>query len=92
MKFTEMIQMSDWIKKIHQGDGNSPDRYDPEAFRTHQSAKLLLCSPRERIEILDQLDSAIGSEGGSSLRSKAGLMQLRSELARTHRQLLALKR
>jgi hypothetical protein len=83
---------SDWIKRIHEGNGGTSDSYDPAQFRTHEQAKLLLCSPRERVEILDRLASAIGTEGGDSLRSKAELMQLRSELALTHRQLLQLKR
>jgi hypothetical protein len=80
------------IAKISEGDGISPDRYDPEQWRTHQSAKFLLHSPRERIEALEQLDDAIGRDDGTTLRRKAGLMQLRAEMRKTHAQLLALKR
>jgi hypothetical protein len=85
--------MTHWIiKKTHEGDGNDPDSVDPEAFRQHQQAKLLLYGPRDRVQYLAELDASIGAADGSSLRSKAELMQLRSEMQKMHQQLLALKR
>jgi hypothetical protein len=79
------------IKRIHEGDGNSPDHIDPEQFRTQQSAKFILHTPRERIQFLEQLSAAIG-EDGTSLKSRAELLDLHREMSRTHKQLLALKR
>jgi hypothetical protein len=80
------------IKKTHEIDGNSPHQHiDPERFRTHQSAKLLLHSPKERENYLAQLDSLIGDDS-ATLKSRAELLQLRSEMRRTHEQLLLLRR
>jgi hypothetical protein len=80
------------IRKTFEGDGNPSDAHiDPQQFRDHQSAKFLLHSPRERVEYLERLDSLIGSDD-STLRQRAELLQLRSEMRRTHAQLLALKR
>jgi hypothetical protein len=80
------------IKKLHESDGNDPDApIDPEAFRQHQNAKLLLAGPRERVEYLEQLSRSIGTEG-TSLKSRAELLELYRENSKTHRQLLALKR
>jgi hypothetical protein len=80
------------IKKTHQGDGNDPDAHiDPEQYRQHQSARMLLHSPRERMEYLEALSVAIGREDGS-LKSRAELLDLHRELSKTHRQLLQLKR
>jgi hypothetical protein len=80
------------IRKTAEGDGNDPAaRIDPEQFRQHQAAKLLLHSPRERVEFLGQLEAAIGTEG-TSLKSRAELLDLYREMDKTHRQLLALKR
>jgi hypothetical protein len=85
--------MTHWIiRKTAEGDGNDPNNVDPEQFRQHQRAKLLLHSPRERVQYLAELDASIGASDGTSLRSKAELMQLRSEIQKTHQQLLALKR
>jgi hypothetical protein len=86
------MKNSHWaIRKTIAGDGNDPDRMDPQQFRDHQSAKFLLHSPRERVEYLEQLDNLIGSED-STLRSRADLLLLRREMHKTHQQLLALKR
>jgi hypothetical protein len=79
------------IKMIHEGDGNDPSHIDPEQFRQHQSAKLVLAGPRERVEYLKQLEASIGTEG-TSLKSRAELLDLYREMDKTHRQLLALKR
>jgi hypothetical protein len=80
------------IRKTAEGDGTPRDaRIDPEHFRAHQSAKLILHTPRERVLYLEQLDEAIGSDD-STLRSRAELLQLRSEMRKTHEKLLQLKR
>jgi hypothetical protein len=79
------------IKKTAAGDGNDPDRIDPEAFRTHQSAKFVLHGPRERVQYLEQLADVIGMEG-TSLKSRAELLDLYRSMDKTHRQLLSLKR
>jgi hypothetical protein len=79
------------IKKTHEGDGNDSAHIDPQKFREHQSAKFLLHTPRERVEYLEQLSQAIGTEG-TSLKSRAELLDLHREMSRTHHQLLALKR
>jgi hypothetical protein len=81
------------IKKTHEGDGNPRGSHiDPERFRQHQSAKFILHTPRERIHYLEQLDEAIGADDGTTLQAKAQLLQLRTEMRRTHEQLVALKR
>jgi hypothetical protein len=79
------------IRRIHEGDGNSPDHIDPQQFRDQQSAKFLLHTPRERVHFLEQLVDAIGRDY-SSLKSRAELLDLHREMSRTHKQLLALKR
>jgi hypothetical protein len=74
-------------------DGNNPNEHiDPEKFRLMQSAKLVLHTPRERANYIQQLDEAIGADDGTSLKSKAELVQLRQDMARTDAQLRALKR
>jgi len=80
------------IKKTYEIDGNSPHQHiDPERFRLHQSAKLLVHTPKERENYLAQLDDLIGSDS-STLKSRAELLELRRDMRRTHEQLLALKR
>jgi hypothetical protein len=79
------------IRRVHEGDGNSPDHIDPQQFRDQQSAKFLLHSPRERVACLEQLADAIGRDD-SSLKSRAELLDLYREMKRTHSQLIALKR
>ena len=81
------------IQRTHEGDGNPRDaEINPSQFRLHQSAKFILHIPRERQNFLEQLDEAIGADDGTTLKSKAQLLQLRSEMRRTHEQLIALKR
>jgi hypothetical protein len=79
------------IKMMAEGDGLDPDRVDPEQFRFHQNAKLLLAGPRERVDYLKQLEASIGDEG-TSLKSRAELLNLYRDQQRVHNQLLALKR
>jgi hypothetical protein len=81
------------IKKMHEPDGNSPDEHiDPQGFRNHQSAKMLLASPRERASYLEQIAAVLADDRNGSLKSRAELFDLHRELSRTHQQLLALKR
>ena len=80
------------ISKTARMDGHSANEpIDPEKFRLMQSAKLTLHSPRERENYLSQLDDLIGDDS-ATLKSRAELLQLRSDMRRTHEQLLALKR
>jgi hypothetical protein len=81
------------IKGLHESNGNSPDEHiDPSQLKQHESAKMVLHSPRERMDYLNQLAAAIGKDDGTSLKSRAELVDLHRELSRTHKQLLQLKR
>jgi hypothetical protein len=81
------------IKRVHEADGNPRDAHiDPEQFRTHQSAKFALITPRKRVYHLSELENAMAAQDGTTLKSKAQLLQLHRELRRTHEQLLAMKR
>jgi hypothetical protein len=81
------------IKKMHEIDGNPPgERIDPEQFRNHQSAKMLLAKPGERAAFIEQIAATIADDRNGSLKSRAELLELYRDARRTHAQLLALKR
>jgi hypothetical protein len=80
------------IRRTAEGDGNSSAHIDPARFRTHQSAKFILHSPRERTALLEELAGVIGAADGTTLRQKSELLELEREMRRTHQQLCALKR
>ena len=60
----------------------------PEAFSMFQQVKSIFQSPQERAQQLRALDEIIGMEDGTSLRSKAELLNVRRSLSHTHRGLL----
>ena len=56
-------------------DGYSDD-VDQETFVGLQNAKFLLASPADRAAALQNLDSLIAADDGTSLRAKAELLNL----------------
>jgi hypothetical protein len=70
----------------HDGWGEGEEIH-PEAFSLFHRAKSVLQSPQERMQVLRNLDSIIGADDGTSLRSKAELLNIRRGLAQTHHHL-----
>jgi hypothetical protein len=70
-------------------DGWSQDAdIDVGAFAQVHQARMALMGPGDRMRILGRVDAAIGESDGTSLRSKADLLQLRRSLSHTHERLL----
>ena len=77
------------IKQQAEFDGWPEGEYvHPEAFQIFQQTKSVLQSPQERVAALQRLDEIIGTEDGSSLKSRAEIFNLRRKLAQTHSELL----
>jgi hypothetical protein len=59
------------------------ENIDHSNFVNYQAFKALLHSPETRMQALNDLDRAIAAEDGTSIRSKAQLLEVRRRIAHT---------
>jgi hypothetical protein len=92
MKFKETPMAHDLHKKILEQareDGWSEHAdINLDDFARLQQAKFFVNEPAQRMRALQAIDAAIGEQDGSSIRSKADLLQLRRSLSATHEAML----
>jgi hypothetical protein len=70
-------------------DGWSQDAdVDLGRFTELHQAHMVLMGPADRMRILNRVTDAIGADDGTSIKSKADLLELRRSLSRTHEALL----
>jgi hypothetical protein len=75
------------IKEQAAYDGHLEAKHGPlrnDEFTVLQQYKMMLHPPENRVEALRKVDDAIAQSDGTSLRSKAQLLNLRRELSKTH--------
>ena len=68
------------------------DAPDSQTFAAHQNAKFVLSDAQNRILALQNLDTLIAQDDGTSLRAKAELWTLKRGLSATHQAMLKVGR
>jgi hypothetical protein len=64
------------------------DDINPDYLAGYYQSVAILNNPGTRMRALNDLDTVIGAEDGTTLKSKAQLLQIRQSLSRTHELLL----
>jgi hypothetical protein len=74
------------IRNVADSDGVAPGAHiDHEGFCAYQQAKFIISPPAARAQAIRDIETAIGLDDGTSLRSKSQLLDLHKKLSFTHR-------